>query len=80
MEVLRGHSKGIYDCKMVNNTLASASVDETLRVWDRRNGTCVRILKGHSDEVTGVQLAGSDLYSVSGDSTVRCWDVGAGCS
>ena len=35
-------------CALANGkTIVSASWDNTLRVWDARNGECLRILEGH---------------------------------
>ena len=34
----------------------SASGDKALRVWDLKNGQCLRVLEGHSEEVTRVRV------------------------
>src|ERR1700733_800955 len=47
--VLRGHSE--VNCVMFspdNSTLASASNDQTVRLWDSRTGALIATLEGHS--------------------------------
>jgi predicted NACHT family NTPase len=58
--------------------LATASVDQTARVWDPATGDCLRILAGHAGEVTGVAFSpdGRLLATASNDKTARLWDLG----
>jgi Flp pilus assembly protein TadD len=55
--------------------LASASFDQTVRVWDATTG-----LKGLSDQVDGVAYSpdGRRLASGGWDKTVRVWDAASG--
>jgi len=59
-------------------TLASASDDKTVRLWDVETSTCLQTLQGHSDWVRAVAFSpdGVTLASASDDETVRLWDVG----
>jgi hypothetical protein len=58
--------------------LASASADETVRIWDPATGATERTLKGHTGGVKGVcavRVGGRELLaSASTDRTVRIWD------
>jgi WD40 repeat protein len=58
-------------------TLASASEDMTVRLWDVARGSPLAELKGHSDEVWSVAFSpdSKTLASSSYDQTVRLWDV-----
>ena len=60
--------------------LASASNDETVRLWNTGTGQEVRKIEGHSDKVGAVAFSwdGSLLASASEDQTVRLWDAGTG--
>ena len=60
--------------------IASASKDETIRVWDLEANKILQTLKGHQSEVCNVVWApdGQKLASASRDNTVRIWEVGAG--
>jgi WD40 repeat protein len=57
------------------STLASASYDETVRLWDARSGAALQTLEGHSGTVNAVAFSpdGSTLASASYDGTVRLW-------
>lgn len=57
-------------------TLASASWDQTVRLWTLAGGAA-RVLEGHSQNVNGVAFApdGRTLISVSYDQSVRIWPL-----
>jgi WD40 repeat protein len=60
------------------NTLASASNDQTVRLWDVATRQPLGDpLRGHTNSVYGVAFSpdGKTLASASGDQTVRLWDV-----
>ena len=61
-------------------TLASASHDTTIRLWDSQSWQCRNILQGHHGGVMSVDfLPGGDrLLSGSVDRTIRTWDVQSG--
>mmetsp|Transcript_2356 Transcript_2356/g.4062 ORF Transcript_2356/g.4062 Transcript_2356/m.4062 type:complete len:150 (+) Transcript_2356:412-861(+) len=59
-------------------TLASASGDGTVKIWDRRTLGCTHTFEGfHSDIVWSVKFyhGGSRLVSASDDGTLRFWNV-----
>ncbi|MCW6004310.1 hypothetical protein K1W54_06905 [Micromonospora sp. CPCC 205371] len=61
-------------------TLASASDDGTVRLWDMLGGRLRAVLTGHSDLVWMVVFSpdGRTLASASDDGTVRLWDMPGG--
>ena len=61
-------------------TIASASLDTTVRLWNSSNGNFIRALKGHTDSVNSVVFSvdGKTIASASSDRTVRLWDVVTG--
>jgi WD40 repeat protein len=60
--------------------LASASWDQTVRLWDPATGTTVQTLEGHTGPATAVAFSpdGKLLASASWDQTVRLWDPATG--
>ncbi|KDN60483.1 hypothetical protein CSUB01_06043 [Colletotrichum sublineola] len=60
--------------------LASASGDETVKVWDTATGRCQQTLEGHGDSVYSMAFLsdGRQLASASYDDTVKIWDTAIG--
>jgi WD40 repeat protein len=58
-------------------TLASASADTTVRLWDVPHRHLIAKLEGHRGPVNGVAFRpdGRTLASASDDKTIRLWDV-----
>jgi WD40 repeat protein len=61
-------------------TLASASDDNTIRLWDATTGAWNQTLNGHNGPVSAVAFSpdGQTLASASWDDTVRLWDATTG--
>ena len=60
--------------------LASASLDQTVRLWDGTTGRPIKVLRGHSGWVDQVAFSpdGKRLVSASHDQTLRMWDAADG--
>ena len=76
--VLEGHTAPIVALALSPDgaTLASASWDQTIRLWPLAGGA-PRVLEGHTQNVNGVTFApdGRTLVSVSYDQSVRIWPL-----
>lgn len=58
------------------HTIATASRDHTIRLWDVANQTTQgQPLLGHENVVAGLAIRNSTLASVSWDGTLRLWDI-----
>ena len=76
---LRGHDNVVLRLTWSRDgkTLASTSVDRTIRLWDLASGNCRSVLRGHHAGVNEVAWApdGSWLASCSFDHTILVWDL-----
>jgi hypothetical protein len=80
--VLEAHHDVIQDLAFApdGQTLATASYDRLVKLWDVRQGKHLRTLKDHSDSVYGVAFSpdGRLLASAAADRAVKVWDVAGG--
>jgi WD40 repeat protein len=83
--ILKGHDKPVYRLAWSpdSHTLASASLDKTVRLWDVRAANPSDrpiVLSGHEREVVAVAWSpdGRSLASGSWDGTARVWDLSSG--
>ena len=79
---LMGHKGQIKDLAISPNsrTLASASWDGSIGLWDIASGSNRAMLRGHGGAVNDVIFAdaGKTLISASADGTIRIWDAANG--
>lgn len=65
---------------------AATSSGHVIRLWDLKNGTCIRGLTGHRDEVVALHFwedgigfgAAPLLFSFGSDRTIRIWNPNSG--
>lgn len=80
---LRGHSKWVTAIAFeplhmdpLSTRFATSSKDQTIRVWNIRNGTCETTISGHTDSVECVKWGGTGLiYTCSRDRTIKVWAI-----
>jgi WD40 repeat protein len=84
LATLRGHNDIILRLSWSpdGRTLASTSVDRTIRLWDWEHDALTTTLSGHSQGVNEVvwDLAGRWLASCSFDRSIRIWNLESGTS
>jgi WD40 repeat protein len=78
-DTLKGHTNWVMSVAFSpdGKTLASASVDQTIKLWDVATGKEQATLKGHTEVVFSVAFSpdGKRLASGSKDGTIKLWDV-----
>jgi hypothetical protein len=59
-----------------SNKLITASVDNTIKIWDFESGNCLKTLVDHDNWVTSILLIPNNkLVSGSVDKTIKIWDL-----
>jgi polycomb protein EED len=88
MMVLVGHGDEIWDLKFSPADewiLASASKDQSIRLWNLKIGSCIAILgghQGHQDSPVCLtwHISGDRIATAGADTFIKIWDVGEGSS
>jgi WD40 repeat protein len=79
---LGGHSDTVKSVTFSpdGKTLASGSLDKTIKLWDVASGKELCTLSGNSEPVFSVAFSpdGKTLYSDSKDNTIKIWDIASG--
>jgi WD40 repeat protein len=79
---LKGHTAKVLSVAYSpdGKTLASGSIDQTIKLWDVATGKEQATLKGHTRYVASVAFSpdGKTLASGSEDRTIKLWDVTTG--
>jgi len=82
IRTLAGHTGWVRGCAIspAGDTIVSASIDDTLKVWDAHTGEELRTLVGHTGVVNGCAIspAGDTIVSASDDETLKVWDAHTG--
>ena len=82
LQTLEGHSGRVRSVAFSHDSarLASASVDNTVKIWDANSGECLQTLEGHSNRVLSVAFSHdlTWLASASVNKTVKIWDASSG--
>ena len=84
LKTLKGHRGLVWSVAFSSDgkSLASASRDGTVRIWDVASGQTITTLTGHKSVVFALAYSpdGKTLASGSWDNTIRIWDVATGKS
>jgi serine/threonine protein kinase len=82
LRTLEGHTSNVFALAYSpdGKTLASGSVDNTVKLWNASTGAVIRTLEGHTDSVRALAYSpdGKTLASGSRDKTVKLWNASTG--
>ncbi|AFZ15687.1 WD40 repeat-containing protein (plasmid) [Crinalium epipsammum PCC 9333] len=79
-EVLGEHTDGVWNIKFSpdGKTLASASEDKTIKLWNVEDGRLLKTLEGHEASDLSFSSDGKILASTSRDGTTILWHLDSG--
>ena len=82
IQTLTGHSDAIWSVAInpQQNLIATASEDNTIKLWNAKTGKLVRTLKGHTKGVLSISFSpdGERLASSSKEGIIKIWQVETG--
>ncbi|KAF5848985.1 hypothetical protein GGP41_010115 [Bipolaris sorokiniana] len=82
LQTLEGHRDSVRSVVFSHDSarLASASWDNTVKIWDTHSGVCLQTLEGHRSSVNSVVFShdSARLASASNDNTIKIWDTHSG--
>jgi division protein 1 len=77
IKTIQAHEESVncFDFDMPFGTMVSASLDNTVRVWDLSRGRCLGLLEGHNAPVQCIQMEDSLVVTGSLDASLKLWDL-----
>src|SRR5262249_42713538 len=81
-KALLAHTQDVVDLALSKDgkTLATASADNTAKIWDFAGLKDTQTIKGHTDSLNSVAFSpdGKQVVTTSADKTLRVWNVADG--
>jgi WD40 repeat protein len=81
-KIFRGHTNRIFGVAFTpdGQTLATGSLDRTIKLWNVQTGACLKTLQGHTSWVWAIALSPDGRLVASGsyDHSVKLWDIRSG--
>ena len=71
---VEGHGAAVNAMQLHGDEIVTASGDRMIKVWNIRNGACLKTLMGHEKGIACVQFDSRRIISGSNDNTVRIYD------
>ncbi|MHC5780097.1 WD40 repeat domain-containing protein, partial [Nostoc sp.] len=70
VDILQGHTNSVFSVAFNadGQTIASGSIDQTVKLWDISTGRCFKTLKGYSNSVFSVAF-NADGQTIASGST-----------
>lgn len=75
----KGHKRGVWSVQFspAEQAFATASSDQTVRLWSLKDFSCVRVFEGHTGSVLRLRFlpSGAQIASSGNDGLIKVWNV-----
>ena len=78
LHTLKGHRAAVNSVHFLGNTIATASGDRTVRLWNLSTGTMIRTLGAHARGIACVNIVGGLVVTGSSDHVIKVFDMASG--
>jgi WD40 repeat protein len=78
LHTLKGHRAAVNSVHFKGNTIATASGDRTVRLWNLITGIMIRTIGAHPRGIACVNMAGSLVVTGSSDHVIKIFDMADG--
>jgi len=78
LHVLRGHRAAVNSVHIKSMTIATASGDRTVRLWDLATGAAIRTIGSHTRGIACVNVTGNFVVTGSSDHIIKVFDIETG--
>ena len=69
------HSSLVFALEWLDNdTLASGSLDKTIKLWNLTNGFCIKTFIGHNDWVRKLCIINNNFASCGNETSILIWE------
>ena len=78
LHILRGHRAAVNSVYIRANTIATASGDRSVRLWNLHTGDPIRTITAHSRGIACVNITGDLIVTGSSDHVIKLFDITTG--
>jgi WD40 repeat protein len=78
LHVLKGHRAAVNSVHFIDDLIATASGDRTIRIWNLRKGLCIRTIHAHGRGIACVNIAGDLVVTGSSDHVIKIFNIANG--
>lgn len=78
LHILRGHRAAVNSVHIKATTIATASGDRTVKLWNLATGAAIRTIGAHARGIACVNITGDYVVTGSSDHVIKIFDINSG--